>query len=667
MRKLVLLKLILLFILNSAYAQNGKLLVIGGGSEESGTSGWNALAYQWAVDQSDNKKVAVISYSNDSPWLSDHFVSDWGAAESAVFVIGSQSEANTQSVYDTLMQYDVIFLKGGDQYNYYSDYKDTKTEQAVTDKFNEGGVICGTSAGLAVLGGVDFVAGSGTVYPYECLENWNNQYVTLENDFLPFLEGVIFDSHFVQRGRFPRLLGFMAHWQTNNSETLTGIGVDDKTALAIDADNNATAYGSGCVNVYHTKNSGVLEQEQTKLLVDSISVTQLVDGASINLSNFEVSGFDNKISPENMEETGNYTVFASGGSNKIEDNQELLKGFASKINNTEDTLLILTGNNQDTAGLFEDHLNSLGIENTDVYPATSVYSDNVALEEAIKKSDRFLFVKAKWSEFSEFIDGSNGELLQEKIKETNTVSAFIGENSRYLGESVVTNYSDPNASYDGTYGLADGLGLLSVSVIIPKTYAAEFEGSYSQYENTTAAIPYAMVQDSLTYGIWLTRNNYIKFQPEGGENFLNAYGEWPVMVLKNEGTNGEIVSRGVSGENTSVRMLGGFENMKLSVIDSTMPYKMGDTKEEEPVAIAPDIKDDELEVYLENARNRINIKWPGHQYRIHIYNSQGQVVLTKENMKNSEAVYYPEVPSGVYILRFEDDLGNFIAKKLFLN
>ena len=667
MRKLVLLKLILLFILNSAYAQNGKLLVIGGGSEESGTSGWNALAYQWAVDQSDNKKVAVISYSNDSPWLSDHFVSDWGAAESAVFVIGSQSEANTQSVYDTLMQYDVIFLKGGDQYNYYSDYKDTKTEQAVTDKFNEGGVICGTSAGLAVLGGVDFVAGSGTVYPYECLENWNNQYVTLENDFLPFLEGVIFDSHFVQRGRFPRLLGFMAHWQTNNSETLTGIGVDDKTALAIDADNNATAYGSGCVNVYHTKNSGVLEQEQTKLLVDSISVTQLVDGTSINLSNFEVSGFDNKISPENMEETGNYTVFASGGSNKIEDNQELLKGFASKINNTEDTLLILTGNNQDTAGLFEDHLNSLGIENTDVYPATSVYSDNVALEEAIKKSDRFLFVKAKWSEFSEFIDGSNGELLQEKIKETNTVSAFIGENSRYLGESVVTNYSDPNASYDGTYGLADGLGLLSVSVIIPKTYAAEFEGSYSQYENTAAAVPYTMVQDSLTYGIWLTRNNYIKFQPEGGENFLNAYGEWPVMVLKNEGTNGEIVSRGVSGENTSVRMLGGFENMKLSVIDSTMPYKMGDTKEEEPVAITPEIKDDELEVYLENARNRINIRWPGHQYRIHIYNSQGQVILTKENMKNSEAVYYPEVPSGVYILRFEDDLGNFIAKKLFLN
>ena len=667
MRKLVLLKLILLFILNSAYAQNGKLLVIGGGSEESGTSGWNALAYQWAVDQSDNKKVAVISYSNDSPWLSDHFVSDWGAAESAVFVIGSQSEANTQSVYDTLMQYDVIFLKGGDQYNYYSDYKDTKTEQAVTDKFNEGGVICGTSAGLAVLGGVDFVAGSGTVYPYECLENWNNQYVTLENDFLPFLEGVIFDSHFVQRGRFPRLLGFMAHWQTNNSETLTGIGVDDKTALAIDADNNATAYGSGCVNVYHTKNSGVLEQEQAKLLLDSISVTQLVDGTSITLSNFEVSGFDNKISPENMEETGNYTVFASGGSNKIEDNQELLKGFASKINNTEDTLLILTGNNQDTAGLFEDHLNSLGIENTDVYPATSVYSDNVALEEAIKKSDRFLFVKAKWSEFSEFIDGSNGELLQEKIKETNTVSAFIGENSRYLGESVVTNYSDPNASYDGTYGLADGLGLLSVSVIIPKTYAAEFEGSYSQYENTAAAVPYTMVQDSLTYGIWLTRNNYIKFQPEGGENFLNAYGEWPVMVLKNEGTNGEIVSRGVSGENTSVRMLGGFENMKLSVIDSTMPYKMGDTKEEEPVAITPEIKDDELEVYLENARNRINIRWPGHQYRIHIYNSQGQVILTKENMKNSEAVYYPEVPSGVYILRFEDDLGNFIAKKLFLN
>ena len=667
MRRIVLLKVMLLLILSSAFGQNGKLLVIGGGSEESGTNGWNAEAYQWAVNQSDNKKVAVISYSNDSPWLSEHFVSDWGAAESAVFVIGSQSEANTQSMYDTLMQYDVIFLKGGDQYNYYSDYKDTKTEQAITDKFNEGGVICGTSAGLAVLGGVDFVAGSGTVYPYECMENWNNQYVTLENDFLPFLDGVIFDSHFVQRGRFPRLLGFMANWQVNNSETLTGIGVDDKTALAIDADSNATAYGSGCVNIYHTNKSEVLEQEKTKLLLDSISVTQLVDGTSINLSSFEISGFGNKLISENNEETGNYTIFASGGSNKIEDNKEFLDEFASEIDHAADTLLILTDNNQDTADLFEDHLNSLGIENTDVYPATSVYSDNVALEEAIKKSDRFLFVKAKWSELAEFMNGSNGELLQEKIKRSNTVSAFVGDNSRYLGKTVVTNYDDPNASYDGMYELNDGLSLLSTSVVIPKTYAKEFEGSYSQYENTAAAIPYAMVQDSLTYGIWLTRNNYIKFQPEGDENFLNAYGGWPVMVLKNEGTKGEIVSRGVSGENTGVRMLGGFENMKLSVIDATMPYKMGNTQEEEPVAVAPYIKNKDLEVYVNNATNRINIKWLGHQYGIRVYNLQGQLVLTKKDMRNSSAVYYPEVPPGIYILRFEDVLGNFIAKKLFLN
>jgi len=36
-------------------------------------------------------------------------------------------------------------------------------------------------------------------------------------------------------------------------------------------------------------------------------------------------------------------------------------------------------------------------------------------------------------------------------------------------------------------------------------------------------------------------------------------------------------------------------------------------------------------------------------------------------MKNLGVVYYSEVPSGIYILRFEDDLGNFTAKKLFLN
>ncbi|NJM94726.1 MAG: hypothetical protein HC842_08750 [Cytophagales bacterium] len=48
---------ILFFCSLQSFSQ-GKLLIIGGGTERSGTQAWNYLPYQWAVEQSENKKVA---------------------------------------------------------------------------------------------------------------------------------------------------------------------------------------------------------------------------------------------------------------------------------------------------------------------------------------------------------------------------------------------------------------------------------------------------------------------------------------------------------------------------------------------------------------------------------------------------------------------------------
>ncbi len=59
-----------------------------------------------------------------------------------------------------------------------------------------GGVIGGTSAGLHILSEVLFTAQNGTVYPEEALEDPFNQYMTLEDDFLNLMPGLIFDSHF---------------------------------------------------------------------------------------------------------------------------------------------------------------------------------------------------------------------------------------------------------------------------------------------------------------------------------------------------------------------------------------------------------------------------------------------------------------------------------------
>jgi len=294
--KRVIIQLFVLFISTSIFAQ-GKLLIIGGGSEKSSENSWNHKAYKWAVDKSVNKKVAIIAYGTADNWLPDYFVNQCGAVEAINFNISDVTTADNQNTYDDLMACDVIFLKGGDQYNYYATYKDTKTEQAIEDKFADGGVICGTSAGLAVLSEVIFTAKNGSAYPDECLKNPNHSDIQLANDFFPFFPGYIFDSHFTIRARFGRLVAFIANWKFNHNEEITGIGIDEMTAMSIDENNLGTVYGIGTANIYNATSSNTFSQSNTRLIADSIEINQLLQGATINFNTGEIKGITEERYP----------------------------------------------------------------------------------------------------------------------------------------------------------------------------------------------------------------------------------------------------------------------------------------------------------------------------------------------------------------------------------
>ncbi|MDO8897210.1 MAG: hypothetical protein Q7V19_06125, partial [Bacteroidales bacterium] len=56
---------ILIFILNIqiGFSQNGRMLLVGGGSEKNAASGWSVPAYRWAAE---GKRVAVIGTSTGS-------------------------------------------------------------------------------------------------------------------------------------------------------------------------------------------------------------------------------------------------------------------------------------------------------------------------------------------------------------------------------------------------------------------------------------------------------------------------------------------------------------------------------------------------------------------------------------------------------------------------
>jgi cyanophycinase len=171
---------------------------------------------------------------------------DLGANDTALFDIDNLTLANAQATYDSLMNYDVFFIKGGNQWDYYNTWKGSKVEDAITDKFNQGGVIMGTSAGTAILSEYIFTAENGSVYPDEGLANYNNPNITIENDFLNIFPNYIFDTHFVERGRLGRLLAFVKNIQLMN---VHGLGVDDRTAICINNNNIGTVMGSAGITI----------------------------------------------------------------------------------------------------------------------------------------------------------------------------------------------------------------------------------------------------------------------------------------------------------------------------------------------------------------------------------------------------------------------------------
>lgn len=655
------LKLVFLLFLSVKIYSQGKFVLIGGGSEKDTENSWNHQAYKWAVDQSANKKVAIIAFGTADDWLPNYFKNSCGATDAINFNISNSTTANLQSTYDDLMACDVIFLKGGDQYNYYSTYRGTKTQQAIEDKFTEGGVICGTSAGLAILSEVLFTAQNGSAYSDESIMDPNNSYIKLANDFLPFFNGFIFDTHFTIRARAGRLLAFMANWDFNYNEQLIGVGVDEMTAMCVDENKIGTAYGIGTVNIYKSKSENTFSQNNTKLLADSVQLIQLLQGCSIDLNTFEVSGFTASRNPIANQEKGNYTIYASG-SDVITYNQNLLNDFVNASGSESDKILIVTGSNQTVANSFKTKLLNLGASDVFIHSATLDMANDQDFANAISTSKKILFINNDYSDLIFFLNaGTTGDLLNNKIRENNAITAFIGDNSRYIGHTVVEKYLNTDAAYYGELSYNKGLNLLKTTVIIPNTY---FSSDY--FENISAAVPYAMVKDTLTYGIWLNKNNYIKYAPNSENNtYIYSSGTSPVMILKSEGTNVGFSVQTAYGDGVNdPPHFAGFENMTLSLVDESTPYKLGDEVEVTTSVIS--FKNEEIQVYVDHKLNQIIINWDNKDFRVDVYDLSGKPVK-KEICYDEGVISSSNLNSGIYIVSLVSGNNVYSEKILLLN
>lgn len=217
----------------------GALLLMGGGGDVD-------EAFHWFARKSGGGDIVVLRASGADGYNDYLFTKIGGIDSVETLLFHHRSAAEDPRVLEIIRNAEGIWLAGGDQARYVNYWKGTSVATALNAHVRAGKPLGGTSAGLAVLGEFSFSATEpGTLTSEIALQNPFDPRITLERDFLHFelLRGVITDSHFMPRARMGRSLVFLARLLAGEKrDRLIGIGVDERTALAIDADGNSQVF-----------------------------------------------------------------------------------------------------------------------------------------------------------------------------------------------------------------------------------------------------------------------------------------------------------------------------------------------------------------------------------------------------------------------------------------
>jgi cyanophycinase-like exopeptidase len=223
-------------------AHESGLVLAGGGGD-------NDDAMIWMLNRAAGGDVLIIRASGSDGYNS-YFFSQLGVNVNSVETIrfNSAAAANDPYVLRRIREAEVLFLAGGDQYDYYQYWKDSPVEDAINDLINVKQItVGGTSAGMAVLGKVYYAPSGSAVDSSEALSNPYHPDMTVlgRDDFIahPWMTNTITDTHFDQRTRGGRTVTFMARMETDWNVGAFAIACNEYTAVCVDSSGTARVFG----------------------------------------------------------------------------------------------------------------------------------------------------------------------------------------------------------------------------------------------------------------------------------------------------------------------------------------------------------------------------------------------------------------------------------------
>ena len=168
------------------------------------------------------------------------YIYAFGGAHSVSTLLTKDRAAGDDAfVVDRIDRAEALWFAGGDQWVYLQEWQGTKMQQAIQRAIARGVPIGGTSAGCDVQGKYIYSAPKARSTPRTrsatpSTSGSRSRTTPSSLTFRILLGSVLTDTHFVTRDRMGRLVAFLARlWK--DGLPATAIGIDEQTAIAIDA------------------------------------------------------------------------------------------------------------------------------------------------------------------------------------------------------------------------------------------------------------------------------------------------------------------------------------------------------------------------------------------------------------------------------------------------
>lgn len=254
----------------------GFVVAIGGAEDK--TAELAILRRVFSLAPADKRVVGVVTTASGIPDevfpAYEEAFTRIGAEEVHHLNIRTREHARDPANVETVQRCGTIYFTGGDQLRLTNTFGGSPVLDAIRDRLEVGGVVAGTSAGAAAMSATMIYNGSAA----DALRKGS---VSMSGG-LAFVEGIVIDSHFLERGRFTRLMEVGA----TNPEYL-GVGLGEDAGVIVHDGEILEAIGTGHVIVVDSsglRRSNVAElSDGEPVAVEHVVMHALVSGCGYHV------------------------------------------------------------------------------------------------------------------------------------------------------------------------------------------------------------------------------------------------------------------------------------------------------------------------------------------------------------------------------------------------